>query len=230
MTRPTLRRLFTGGLVFLLLLAGMHFLFSSAPRVLHPSITSQTTVDDLVKLLLADTTGEQQETLLAAYADAMRPEEGTRALASASGRIKVLVAADGTWAHRDGFDAVWDREGEDVDLVLLLAGRGKSVGLFGSGGRGGRARAGRLVIGAGGNGGSGIFMGGQGGHGGNALGSPKAAVPARADGGAGGWSLIAGGSGGRTGNARTVSPGAPGLLGRCGDGGRGASGGEGGGE
>ncbi|MBI5366409.1 MAG: hypothetical protein HZA54_05200 [Planctomycetes bacterium] len=207
-----------------------HRVLSVVPRALHPAITSSTRVDDLVRLLVADRLGAEQDALLAAFADAARPAEGTRALASSNGRVIVLVAANGTARHPDGFDAVWDREGEDIDLAVLLAGRGRSVGLLGAGGRGGCARAAGSVIGTGGAGGAGFLRGGHGGPGGLALCTNKVLVPARANGGAGGSALIAAGDGARGGMMRVTAPSAPGLLGQCGDGGRGLIGGNGGGD
>ncbi|MBI3270748.1 MAG: hypothetical protein HYZ53_17225 [Planctomycetes bacterium] len=223
-------RLFVLGLVVLALGVAAHVHLSAEPLYTHPAISDGTSVDDLLRVLLLDSSGADQERILGAFADTRRPDEGCRALASRNGRVVVLVAANGTWTHRDGYDAVWDREGEDVDLVVLIAGRGKSVGLFGRGGRGGRARTGRVTVGAGGGGGSGLLLGGDGGNGGQSLPSSRILVGANANGGPGGGSLLAAGHGGRGGTARLASPGAPGLLGRSGDGGRGLVGGAGGGD
>ena len=94
-------------LVLGLPLAVAHVLLSrDPPPVRHPKVTAGTRVDELVALLVAAKgNADEQVKLVRAFADTRRPAAGSKEFASADGKFFVVVAANGTRSHPDGFDA-----------------------------------------------------------------------------------------------------------------------------
>ncbi len=201
---------------------GQLFLGLAPARGFHPDVNAQSRVEELAFVLGSLREPAARVAAIRAFADYNRPESGSQEFLDPNTNLLVVVAAHGTWGHRDGWDA--ELAGGDPTLQLILvAGNGKSVGWLGTGGRGGVCRVAGKIVGLGGDGGAGI-VGGDAGHGGALGARPGALLPADASGGVGGAGLVPGASG--NGGQGIVPGGACGLNGH---GGAGVLGGAGGG-
>jgi hypothetical protein len=197
--------------------------------VRHPRVTPGTSVDELVALLLAAKGSvDEQVKLVRAFADTRRPAVGSKEFASADRKFFFVVAANGTRAHPDGYDAAAGPP-YPASEVILVGGNGKSSGLLARGGRGGTATHELFsnVVAIGGPGGAGL-RGGNGGDADGFLGLPPRVFAMAANGGPGGAGIIGGAGGAGGGSGRSGGLGVT-YVGLGGAGGSGLIGGDGGG-
>ncbi|MBI2931448.1 MAG: hypothetical protein HYY16_07330 [Planctomycetes bacterium] len=170
------------------------FLIQDVRPVLYPGIDEKTSVDQLLELLRQHSISGDYERIVRAFADAHRPVSECQIFSDSSGKVVVVVGANGLWSHRDGYDAIFKGEPPADGQVFLVAGHGKSVGILGRGGRGGVCRIDSPGYfrpggtGLGGEGGFGFLIGGDGGAG-------HAVGPVFGMGGRGGRGLFAGDGG-----------------------------------
>jgi hypothetical protein len=139
--RSTLATGFAIALVVGAAIAGaLHvWLSRDVPPAIHPKVTKATTPDDLLALIDSDQSGWfSQDEALCAFADLNRPVDGEtrRELRDSRGRMILVVGANGTAAHPDGYDAAYSGTCT-AEMLFLVAGNGKGGGLLRRGGRGG---------------------------------------------------------------------------------------------